>query len=70
MKRTELTKRIGREARRQGVEWKAVEGAKHDAYWLGSIKIPIPGTRRSGNALPQDILHECEPELGKGWWRK
>jgi len=42
VKRTELIKRIGREARRQGAEWKAVEGAKHDAYWLGSIKTPIP----------------------------
>jgi hypothetical protein len=70
VKRTELIKRISREARRQGVSWKAVEGAKHDAFWLGSIKIPIPRHNEIGERTTEDILHECEPELGKGWWRR
>jgi hypothetical protein len=30
------------EAERQGVEWRQVKGAKHDTFWLGSVKIPIP----------------------------
>ena len=48
MRRSELIKKIRQEARRQGVEWKQVEGAKHDMFWLGSVKIPIPRTPRSG----------------------
>jgi hypothetical protein len=52
------------------VSWKPVEGAKHDAFWLGSIKIPIPRHNEIGERTTEDILHECEPELGRGWWRK
>ena len=29
--------------------WKQVEGARHDTFWLGSVKIPIRGTPRSGS---------------------
>ena len=42
MKRSELILKIRQEARRQGVAWEPVEGAKHDTFWLGSVKIPIP----------------------------
>jgi hypothetical protein len=34
------------EARRQGVEWKQAEGARHDTFWLGSAKIRDPASRR------------------------
>jgi hypothetical protein len=70
VKRTELIKKISREAKRQGVLWTPAEGAKHDAFWLGSIKIPIPRHTEIGERTTEDILHECEPELGKGWWRR
>ncbi len=46
MKRTELIRKIRQEARRQGVAWKSVEGGRHDTFWLGSVKIPIPRTMR------------------------
>jgi len=46
VKRTELIKKIRQEARRQGVTWKQVEGSRHDTFWLGSVKIPIPATQR------------------------
>jgi hypothetical protein len=51
------------------VEWRQVEGAKHDTFWLGSVKIPIPRHAEIGQRTTEDILHECEAELGKGWWR-
>ena len=70
MRRSELIKKIRQETRRQGVEWKQVEGAKHDTFWLGSAKIPIPRHAEIGQRTTEDILHECEAELGKGWWRK
>lgn len=70
MRRTELIRRISREAKRQGVSWKADEGAKHDTFWLGNIKIPIPRHTEISPRTTEDILHECEEKLGKGWWRK
>jgi hypothetical protein len=48
VRRSELIRKIRQEARRQGVEWKQVEGAKHDTFWLGSVKIRSRGTPRSG----------------------
>ena len=70
MRRSELIRKIRQEARRQGVAWKQVEGAKHDTFWLGSVKIPIPRHAEIGQRTSEDILHKCEAELGKGWWRK
>src|ERR1700678_4422766 len=64
MRRSELIRKIQREARRQDVERKRVEAAKHDAFWLGSIKIPIPRHAEIGQRTTEDILHECEAELG------
>jgi hypothetical protein len=69
MKRFELIRKIRQEARRQGVAWKQVAGANHDMIWLGSVMIPIPRHSEIGQRTIEDILHECEAELGKGWWR-
>jgi hypothetical protein len=71
VKRTELIKKIRREARRQGVQWKSAGGhGPHETFWLGAAKIPVPRHAEIGERTTQDILHECEAELGKGWWRK
>ena len=70
MKRVELIRKIKHEAKRQGVSWKSAEGAHHDIFRRGSIKIPIPRHTEIGQRTTEDILHECEAELGKGWWRK
>jgi len=70
VKREELVKKIRREAKRQGVTWKPAGGGKHETFWLGSAKIPIPRHSEIGERTTQDILHECEAELGKGWWRQ
>lgn len=70
MKRTELIRKISREAKRQGVSWEAAEGARHDTFWLGGIKIPIPRHTEISVRTTEDIPHECEEKLGRGWWRK
>jgi hypothetical protein len=43
-------------ARRQGVEWKQVEGAKHDTFWLGSVKVPIPRHAVRSTRYPPDWI--------------
>ncbi|MBO0808959.1 MAG: hypothetical protein J2P32_11750 [Actinobacteria bacterium] len=70
MRRTELIRKIRREARRQGVMVKTEEGGGHSILWLGSTKIPIPRHAEISPRTAEDILHECEAELGKGWWRR
>jgi len=40
-----------------------------NTFWLGSLKIPIPGHAEIGLRTTEDILHECEAELAEGWWR-
>jgi hypothetical protein len=71
VKRTELIRKISREAKRQGVSWTPTgEGARHETFWLGSTKIPVPRHDEIGERTTEDILHECQTELGKGWWRK
>ena len=71
MRRAELIKKIRREAKRQGVSWTSAGGqGPHETFWLGKSKIPLPRHTEIGERTMQDILHECEAELGKGWWRK
>jgi hypothetical protein len=69
MRRTELIKMIRREAKRQGVSFSSTEGGEHSAILLGKVKIPVPRHAEIGYRTTQDILHECEQKLGKGWWR-
>ncbi len=45
-------------------------GGPHETFWLGLVKIPIPRHSEIGERTAEDILHECEAELGKGWWRR
>jgi hypothetical protein len=71
VKRTELIKRISQAAQQQGVTFASTGGgARHEMFMLGATKIPIPRHVDIGQRTTEDILHECQPELGKGWWRK
>jgi hypothetical protein len=70
MRREELVRKIRREAKRQGISWESTGGGgRHETFWLGASKIPIPRHAEIGERTTEDILHECEDELGKGWWR-
>jgi len=69
--RTALIRRISREAQRRGIPFTSTgEGTRHELYKPGSTKIPIPRHTEIGQRTAEDILHECQDELGKGWWRK
>jgi hypothetical protein len=71
MRRTELVRKIQREARRQGVTWEpAGTSGPHECFWLGASKIPIPRHREISERTAEDILHECQDQLGEGWWRQ
>ena len=71
MNRVELIRWIRREAQRQGVSFESTgAGSRHELFMLGAVKIPIPRHVEIGKRTTEDILHECQAELGKGWWRK
>lgn len=44
------------------------KGKKHAIYHLGStVMLPIPHSQIPGR-IRQEILRQCEPELGQRWW--
>jgi hypothetical protein len=70
MKRRDLVKRIATEAKRQGILWELDRnGANHDVYTLDGLSIPIPRHSEIGDRFAIEIFRECEPKLGKGWWK-
>jgi len=69
--RAELIRRISRAAQQQGVVFKSTGlGSRHELFMLGTTKIPIPRHAEIGKRTSEEILHECQGELGKGWWRR
>jgi hypothetical protein len=69
--RVELIRRISRAAKQQGVLFASTgAGTRHELFMLGTTKIPIPRHAEIGRRTTEDILHECQGELGEGWWRK
>jgi hypothetical protein len=45
------------------------EGGNHAVYSLDGLMIPMPRHNEIDDRLAQQIYKECEPKLGKGWWR-
>jgi hypothetical protein len=44
------------------------KGKKHAIYHLGStVMLPIPHSQVP-DRIRQEILRQCEPELGQRWW--
>jgi hypothetical protein len=70
VKRREVIKRISKEAKAQRIAWDLDrEGAQHTVYTLAGLPIPIPRHNEIHDRLAEEIFKECEPKLGKRWWR-
>lgn len=70
MKRREVIKKIGKEAKQQDVHWDVhTEGGRHTIYLLGGKKIPIERHNEIDDGLAEKIFKECEEVLGRRWWR-
>lgn len=70
MKRRDLTKRIAKAAKMANVSWNIEqEGSRHTLYRLGVLLIPVPRHQELDNRLTEAIFKECEPVLGKRWWK-
>jgi hypothetical protein len=69
-KRRDLLSTIRQAAQAQGLEWVEIrEGARHTVYALDGLRIPVPRHRDIDEQMARVIYRECEPKLGKDWWR-
>ncbi|AAD17626.1 hypothetical protein TM4_61 [Mycobacterium phage TM4] len=72
MKRSEVIAKISKAARAKGMRFEiAREGGNHTLYSLGGVMVPI-GRHPTSNlpgGIALRIFKQCEPPLGKGWWR-
>lgn len=70
MKRADVLKRITTAAKAANVAFElSREGANHAVYSLGGRMIPVPRHREIDNDLAEKIFKECEPTLGRRWWK-
>lgn len=70
MKRRDLIKKISKATKTAQLTWDIHrEGANHTVYRLDGLMIPIPRHPDIDEQLAQLIFKECEPKLGKRWWK-
>ncbi|MBS4730540.1 hypothetical protein MSM1_20185 [Mycobacterium sp. SM1] len=69
-KRTEVIDKITKGAKKAGLRLEIQrEGANHTIYNLDGLMIPIARHPVVDGYLAIKIYKQCEPKLGKGWWR-
>jgi hypothetical protein len=70
--RADILKRIAKAAKVKGIAWELDrEGGNHSIYKLDGLQVPIGRHKGEvGNRYAETVYKECEPKLGKDWWRK
>ncbi|AEO94231.1 hypothetical protein CL60_gp09 [Mycobacterium phage BarrelRoll] len=69
-KRNEVITKIRKAAKAKGLKFKSVrKGANHEIFDLDGVMVPIGNHSILDGYLALKIYKECEPKLGKGWWR-
>lgn len=66
-KRSEII--ITKAAKAAGLKFVIVREGRHTIYSLDGLLIPIGRHNEFGNRYAETVYKECEPKLGKGWWR-
>jgi len=69
MKRNALVRQIAKAAKARGLRFEESRSRKHDIFDLDGLKLPIPQHKEIGEGLTDRIRKECEPKLGRRWWR-
>ncbi|HEY9312985.1 hypothetical protein [Williamsia sp.] len=69
--RNDVLKKIAKAAKAEGLDFDFVrEGGNHSVYQLDGLAIPIGRHKGEiGNRYAEMIYKECEPKLGKRWWK-
>lgn len=71
MKRRDLVKAIASAAKTADVSWELLrDTGNHTSFLLaGQVRIDVPRHTEVGEMLAEKIMKDCEPVLGKRWWR-
>lgn len=68
--RSEILKKITKAATDKGLSFvKSRQGGNHTIYNLDGLMIPIGHHRQFETRYAETVYKECEPKLGKGWWK-
>lgn len=69
-KQRELIKRLTKAAKTQGMTFTFERhGGNHDVYNLDGLTVTIPRHTEIGDRMAEVIYKQCEPKLGKRWWK-
>lgn len=68
-KRRDVLKKISKAAAAAGVAIEQQEGGNHTLILLDGLRIPVGRHNELDNLLVVKIYKECEPKLGKDWWK-
>ncbi len=69
-KRAEVIEKISKAAKKAGLSFDIHrEGGSHTIYNLDGIMVPIARHPNLDGHLAVKVYKQCEPKLGKGWWR-
>lgn len=69
-KRTEIIKTVTKAANAAGMMFEIKrEGTNHTIYDLNGLTIAIGRHNEFGKRYAEMIYRQCEPKLGKGWWK-
>lgn len=69
-KRTEILKNIEKAAQAAGMSFDFKRrGGNHDIFSLDGLLIPVGRHRDFERRYAEMVYAECEPKLGKGWWK-
>jgi hypothetical protein len=70
-KTNSVIRKIENAARAAGLNFvQQRQGGNHTIYSLDGLIIPIARHATIDGYLELRIYKQCEPKLGKGWWRK
>jgi hypothetical protein len=69
MKRTDVTKKLQAEAKRQGLSFEVIERTKHTGVVLDGKRSTIKRKNEIDDVTAHKFFDQFADKLGKGWWR-
>lgn len=70
MKRRDLLKTISAAAADAGLDFESLRTrGRHEVFSLDGLRVAVPQHREIAQGTARSILKQCEPKLGKDWWR-
>lgn len=69
MKRTEVIKKLRRQAKKAGLEYSEVELKNHTGIKIGNTKSTLGRHNEISDGTAKAFFDQFANEFGKGWWR-